>query len=86
VFDYGQPREALPPREQLGHDSLADRVRLAGEPFQLFFTPPQVAAELSAFPLIEDLGSTEVNLRYFAGRTDELRARGTAGRLLSAWI
>jgi methyltransferase (TIGR00027 family) len=86
VFDYGQPREALPPREQLGHDSLADRVRLAGEPFQLFFTPPQVAAELSAFPLIEDLGSTEVNLRYFAGRTGELRARGTAGRLLSAWI
>jgi hypothetical protein len=72
--------------EQLAHDSLASRVALAGEPFQLFFTPEEMAAELAAFRTIEDLGTDEVNSRYFAGRSDSLMLRGTAGRLLSAWI
>ncbi len=71
-FDYGQPRSALSFREKLAHDSLATRVRLAGEPFQLFFTPTEVAAELTAFRNIEDIGSKEINDRYFANRTDNL--------------
>ena len=86
VFDYGQPRAALPLLERLAHDSLADRVQQAGEPFQLFFTPPQAAAELAAFRSIEDLGTPEINARYFANRTDQLKVRGSAGRLLSAWL
>jgi methyltransferase (TIGR00027 family) len=86
VFDYTQPRSALPPREQLAHDSLSARVQLAGEPFQLFFTPTEVAAELAAFHTLEDLGSPELNARYFANRTDNLRLLGTAGRLVSAWV
>jgi len=86
VFDYGQPRHVLPPQEQLAHDSLAARVQLAGEPFQLFFTPEEVAAELTAFHRIEDLGTSEINARYFNDRTDHLRLRGSAVRLLSAWL
>lgn len=86
VFDYGQPRSALPFFEQLAHDSLASRVQQAGEPFQLFFTPPEVAAELGGFRTIEDLGSTEINARYFAGRTDSLKVLGSAGRLLRARV
>jgi methyltransferase (TIGR00027 family) len=86
VFDYAQPREALPPREQLAFDSLASRVRLAGESFQLFFTPARIAAELNAFYDLEDLGSPEINERYFANRADDLRLMGTAGRLVSAWL
>jgi len=86
VFDYGQPRAVLPPLEQLAHDSLAARVQLAGESFQLFFTPPEIAAELAAFRNLEDLGSTEINARYFAGRGDGLKVLGSAGRLVSAWI
>jgi methyltransferase (TIGR00027 family) len=86
VLDYGQPRSALPFFEQLAHDSLASRVELAGEPFQLFFTPPEIAAELTSFHTIEDLGSPEINARYFANRTDNLKALGSAGRLLSAWL
>jgi methyltransferase (TIGR00027 family) len=86
VFDYSQPRSALPFRERLAHDSLASRVKLAGEPFQLFFTPIEVAAELSAFCNLEDLGSGEINTRYFTGRTDNLKILGSAGRLLSAWL
>jgi methyltransferase (TIGR00027 family) len=86
VFDYAQPRTALPPHEQLAHDSLAARVQLAGEPFQLFFTPTEIAAELAAFHTLEDLGPSELNARYFAARTDTLKLLGSAGRLVSAWL
>jgi methyltransferase (TIGR00027 family) len=86
VLDYSQPRSALPFLEKLAHDSLAARVQLAGEPFQLFFTPPEIAAELTAFQSLEDLGSSEINARYFANRTDDLKVLGSAGRLLSAWL
>ena len=86
VFDYGQPRRVLPPLEQLAHDSLAARVALAGEPFQLWFTPSEVACELEDFRSIEDLGACELNLRYFPNRTDQLQLRGSAGRILSAWL
>jgi methyltransferase (TIGR00027 family) len=86
VLDYGQPRAALPRLEQLAYDSLAARVQQAGEPFQLFFTPREVAAELNAFYNLEDLGSPEINSLYFANRTDNLRLLGSAGRMLSAWL
>jgi methyltransferase (TIGR00027 family) len=86
TLDYGQPRSVLPPLERLALDSLASRVEQAGEPFQLFFTPPEIAAELSGFHSIEDLGAAEINERYFHGRTDQLAMRGSAGRLLSAWL
>jgi methyltransferase (TIGR00027 family) len=86
VLDYGQPRSALPFLEKLAHDSLAARVQLAGEPFQLFFTPTEIAAELTHFRNIEDIGSAEINARYFANRTDNLKLLGGAGRLLSAWL
>jgi methyltransferase (TIGR00027 family) len=86
VLDYGQPRSVLPPLERLALDSLASRVEQAGEPFQLFFTPPEIAAELAGLHSIEDLGSAEINARYFHGRADQLAMRGSAGRLLSAWL
>jgi len=86
ALDYGQPRAVLPPLEQLAHDSLAARVEQSGEPFQLFFTPAQIAAELHGFASIEDIGREEINARYFTGRSDQLQIRGHAGRLLSAWL
>jgi methyltransferase (TIGR00027 family) len=86
VFDYCQPRSVLSPREQLAFDSLASRVQLAGEAFQLFFTPTQAATELAAFYDLEDLDSPEINQRYFANRPDGLRTIGAAGRLISGWL
>lgn len=90
VLDYGQPRSALPFLERLAHDSLAERVQLAGEPFQLFFTPAEIGVELSsngvAFRNFEDIGSAEINARYFAERKDNLKMMGSAARLLSAWV
>ena len=84
VLDYGQPRHVLPPLEQLAHDSLASRVALAGEPFQLFLTVAQMRRELAAFIEVEDLGREEINERYFRNRSDHLRLLGTAGRLVHA--
>ena len=86
VMDYAQPRSALPALEKLALDSMASRVKQVGEPFQLFFTPKEIAAELKDWSMIEDLGSEEMNARYFDGRTDGLRAMGSAGRLLCAWV
>jgi methyltransferase (TIGR00027 family) len=86
TLDYGQPRSALPPLEQMAYDSLASRVEKAGEPFQLFFTPAEIAAELSRFHNVEDLGSAEINARYFSGRSDQLAMRGSGVRFLSAWL
>jgi methyltransferase (TIGR00027 family) len=86
VMDYGQPRSALPFFEQLAHDSLASRVQLAGEPFQLFFTPVEMATELACFRSIEDLGSAELNACYFTGRGDNLKVLGSAGRIVCAWL
>jgi methyltransferase (TIGR00027 family) len=86
VFDYSQPREVLPEREQLMLDSMAARVAQAGEPFRLFFTPEQLAAELAGLGMrvVEDLGSGALTERYFQGRTDGLLLRGKGGRMCVA--
>ena len=86
IFDYAQPREALPPVEQLMLDSLSARVAKAGEPFQLFFTPKQLAEELEGLDMrvVEDLDGAAMTARYFAGRTDGLLLRGRGGRLCVA--
>jgi len=92
TLDYGQPRSALPLFEKLAHDSLAARVRLAGEPFRLFFTPEEIAAEFAALHNIaaveelEDIAGAEVNARYFHQRRDNLKIQGSSGRLLNAWL
>ena len=88
VFDYGQPRHALSPVEQLMHDSLGARVAQAGEPFQLFFTPEALQLELQrqGLSVVEDIGRDDINERYFRHRSDGLQVRGNAGRICHARI
>jgi methyltransferase (TIGR00027 family) len=86
TLDYVQPRAVLSLDERLAHDSLASRVEKSGEPFQLFFTPAEIAAEFSHFHSLEDIGAPEINARYFSGRTDQLAVRRAAGRLFTAWL
>jgi methyltransferase (TIGR00027 family) len=88
VFDYSLPREALAPVEQLMLDSLSARVAQAGEPFQLFFTPQQLADELPRYDLtvVEELDSAALDARYLANRTDGLHLRGRAGRMCHAEV
>ncbi|HEX3569656.1 MAG TPA: class I SAM-dependent methyltransferase [Acidobacteriaceae bacterium] len=86
VMDYEQPRTALPEVQRLERDSRSYRAKLSGEEFKLFFTPAQIAAELKAFRNLEDVGTEELNARYFAGRADSLRLKGEAPRLISVWV
>ena len=86
VFDYAVAKSALNWRERLVLDALAARVAAAGEPFRLFFEPVKLAAQLRAlgFSHIEDLGSQELNARYFSSRSDGLQLKANLGRLLYA--
>src|SRR6185312_9704926 len=83
VFDYSLPRHALPEREQLMLDSMADRVKLAGEPFQLFFMPEELKAELrdAGLEVVKDIDGAAMTARLFVGRSDGLLLRGKGGRV-----
>ncbi len=86
VLDYALPRELLNGREQLEFDSLAERVRLAGEPFQLFWPPEQMENRLgwAGFRVIDHLCKAGINQRFFAERGDGLEVLGSGGRLVGA--
>jgi len=85
IMDYALPRHALPPKEYEARDLLAARVASVGEPFQLFFTPGEMAAQLTAFRVVEDLDSAQLNARYFTNRTDSLNLDGRSANIVSAW-
>ena len=86
AFDYAVPRETLGFVGRLALDAVSRRVKKAGEPFRGFFAPADLVAKMRGmgYAHIEDLGSAEIDARYFADRTDKLRAGGQIGRLLSA--
>ncbi len=87
VFDYAVSPAALDPLQRAAFDALASRVARAGEPFQLFFDPGELAAMLRelGFRDIEDLDSAEIDRRYFGDRLDGLRVGGLA-HLMSARV
>ena len=86
TMDYSLPRASLGFFEKLAFDSIASRVAQAGEPFRLFFTPAEIAAELRAanFTSIEDLDHPALAARYLQHRTDGLALRGGMAHLLTA--
>lgn len=86
AFDYAQPPEVLPAHERAALERVAFRVSREGEPFQLFFTPPDLERELRAagFTWIEDMDGEAISSRYFADRTDGLRIHSGAAHILSA--
>jgi methyltransferase (TIGR00027 family) len=88
VFDYAVARSQLGFLEKAALDALSLRVARAGEPFQLFFEPEELAAALGTlgFRHLEDLGSDDINTRYLANREDGLKVRGNLGRLMSARV
>ncbi len=88
VFDYARRPESLDPVSRLALAALAARVAAAGEPFQTFFDPAELEAELRpmGFASFENLGGEEINARYFNGRPDGLRVGGGAGRLMKARV
>lgn len=86
VLDYEQPRAVLPRLEQLARDSRSYRAGLAGEHFKLFFSTTEIGAELAFFRDREDLGTADLDARYFSGQIDRLRPMGEAPRIVSGWV
>jgi methyltransferase (TIGR00027 family) len=86
AFDYAVPRESLGFVSRLALDAVSRRVERAGEPFRGFFDPAALVASLRSmgYKHIDDLGSAEIDARYFTGRSDKLRAGGKIGRLMGA--
>ena len=85
VFDYGLPPTSLGPVQRLAFETMAARVRAAGEPWRTFFEPAVLSRRLHAagFARVEDLSGAELNRRYFDARTDGLRVGGL-GRIVLA--
>jgi methyltransferase (TIGR00027 family) len=86
VLDYEQPKAVLSRLEQLARESRSYRAGLVGEQFRLFFTPAEICVELKGFRNCEDMGTAELNGRYFAARTDGLKMIGEAPRIVSGWV
>ncbi len=86
AFDYALPRSSLGPLQQIAFDALATRVAAAGEPFQGFFDPKELAENLRSigFRNLEDLDSAKINARYFKDRADGLRVGGDLAHLMCA--
>lgn len=87
VFDFAVDRGLLGPLQKIALDVLSARVAKAGEPFQLFFVPKQLSAELASlgFQRIEMLDGEAINQRYFHGRSDGLQV-GSLGQIVSASV
>lgn len=88
VFDFVLDPELLEPAQRAALDALSNRVSEALEPFQLFFHPEELAADLRnhGFRDIEMLAGDQINGRYFKDRTDGLQINGNLGRLACAWV
>jgi methyltransferase (TIGR00027 family) len=86
VFDYGLPPSSLPLLARMVFETVAAKVRAAGEPWRTFFEPGELGRELTAlgFDRITDWGDEQLNASYFAARADRLRV-GPAGRIVVAW-
>jgi methyltransferase (TIGR00027 family) len=88
-FDYAIAPETLSAVGRTAFDALAERVAAAGEPFQLFFTPEEIEAELrrAGFQRFEQLDYRELNERYFRDRADGLKLSAVGlGMLATAWV
>ena len=86
VLDYMLSRDLLNEEDLAEHDAMARRVNAAGEPLRGLFDPREIRDRLQniGFESVQDLGSGELNDRYFSGRTDGLRVCGELAHLLCA--
>jgi methyltransferase (TIGR00027 family) len=88
-FDYALSPETLSAVGRTAFDALAKRVASAGEPFQLFFTPEALQAELrqAGFHRIEQLDYEQLNAMYFHQRADGLKLSAVKlAMLATAWV
>jgi O-methyltransferase involved in polyketide biosynthesis len=88
-FDFALSPESMRPERRKVFEALAARVAAVGEPFQLFFTPQELEAELrqAGFQSIEVADSERLNALYFENRSDGLKLPPEGlGMMASAWV
>ena len=85
VFDFFVPKSYLPPGEQAVFERLAAEAASLGEPYRLFFEPHRLMKQLTeaGFRHTDCLDRSDINRRYFGGRSDDLRVRSRLIRLLT---
>jgi methyltransferase (TIGR00027 family) len=88
-LEYAFSPETLTPQRRVIFNRLAERVAAAGEPFQLFFTPEELEAELrrAGFKRTEQCDWRGLNELYFKDRADGLKLSPAGlGKLATAWV
>lgn len=87
IFDYGEPPSQRDDAAAAAHRAMAERVAASGEPFRSFFMAEDLMRDVSAagFSAVDDFDAATLNERYFAGRSDDLRLRGS-GHLMRARV
>ena len=78
AFDFAIPPSQLTIMQRAAFEVLSARVRAAGEPWQTFFDPGELAGELRGlgYAVAEDVPPATINARYLAGRSDRLEVGG----------
>lgn len=84
--DYGLPLAAIRIEERPFYERLEASVARQGERFRLLLSKEEMGKELRGFRMIEDIGRSELNERYFQGRVDALRVIGSGHRLFCASV
>ncbi len=76
IFDYLDTDAFVPGRVAARVQIMMDAVRQVGEPMITGFDPAGLAADLAplGLRLQEDLGPSDIEARYFAGRQDDYHA------------
>jgi len=87
VFDYMIPPSSMAFPHQLVFRVLTCLMAVAGEPWLGFFDPHLLAADLMSlgFSRAEDIGTEDINTRFFSHREDKLSA-GRYGHVMKARI
>jgi methyltransferase (TIGR00027 family) len=88
-FDYALSPELLTPEGRTAFARLSERVSAAGEPFQLFFSPESLQAELqrAGFHRFQHLDYEQLNEIYFKDRADGLKLSAVGlAMLATAWV
>ena len=80
VFDYAEPEDRMAPAQRARAAALAARVAAAGEPLVSRLDPAGLAVELRAlgFGEVEDLGPTDLAVRWFGRRREDVGPGGGA--------
>jgi methyltransferase (TIGR00027 family) len=75
AMTFIHPLELADPAERPGLEAAMNGARASGHPFLSFFTPPQILAlaRECGFKNARHVSATDLNRRYFAGRSDGLR-------------